>query len=104
MFCRPLGWQWACQVQLVTMLGLSQQHTWWLAEGSHGLVFPNGSAAQSEPMDDPCSWITLAGCFSIPTPVLCPSTSLNGSCCHGHTAWSLSVVLAGVAHAFCRTR
>lgn len=88
MFFRPLGWQWACKVQSFTMLGLSQLDTWWLAEGSHGLAFPNGSAAQAQR----CRSMLLdhrhckSQVLSIITPVLCPATSPNGSCCHSHTA------------------
>lgn len=87
MFVRPRGWQQACNVQAVTMLGLSQLDTWWLAEGSHGLAFPDGSTAQAQRC-----WSTLLGhhhpksqVLSVAAPVLYAPTSLSISCCCGHT-------------------
>lgn len=88
-FVRPRGWQWAGQVQPVTMLGLSQLHTWWLMEGSCGVEIPNGSAAPAQR----CRSViparknpSASHLFSITTPVLCPPSSLHGSCCCGHPA------------------
>lgn len=80
MFVRPRGWQWACSVQAVTMLGLSQLDTWWLAEGSHGLAFPDGSAAQAQHC-----WSTLLGHRHPELSIACAPTSLSVSVAAQHS-------------------